>query len=88
MSGNRSAVALVTASVAGLVGLGLVVAGMTNPAKILSFLDIAGQWDPSLLFVMPGAIAVGIAALGAGYAMCSGPLLAACWSSVVNASTA
>jgi uncharacterized membrane protein YedE/YeeE len=63
MSGNRSAVALVTAFVAGLVfGLGLVVAGMTNPAKILGFLDIAGQWDPSLLFVMVGAIAVGIVA--------------------------
>jgi uncharacterized membrane protein YedE/YeeE len=63
MSGNRSAVALVTAFMAGLVfGLGLLVAGMTNPAKILSFLDIAGQWDPSLLFVMVGAIAVGIVA--------------------------
>jgi uncharacterized membrane protein YedE/YeeE len=56
-------VALVTAFVAGLVfGLGLVVAGMTNPAKILNFLDIAGKWDPSLLFVMVGAIAVGIVA--------------------------
>ena len=52
--------ALVTAFIAGLVfGLGLVVAGMANPAKILNFLDLAGNWDPSLLFVMVGAIAVG-----------------------------
>jgi uncharacterized membrane protein YedE/YeeE len=52
--------ALITAFIAGLVfGLGLVVAGMANPAKILNFLDLAGNWDPSLLFVMVGAIAVG-----------------------------
>lgn len=47
------------AFVAGLIfGLGLMVAGMTNPAKILGFLDIAGNWDPSLALVMAGAIAV------------------------------
>jgi uncharacterized membrane protein YedE/YeeE len=43
-------------------GLGLVIAGMSNPAKVLNFLDIAavsaGTWDPSLAFVMVGAIAV------------------------------
>ena len=51
------------AFVAGLTfGLGLIVAGMANPAKILAFLDIAGKWDPSLLFVMAGAIAVGFVA--------------------------
>jgi uncharacterized membrane protein YedE/YeeE len=56
-------VALITAFVAGLVfGLGLVVSGMANPAKVLGFLDIAGKWDPSLLFVMVGAIAVGLVA--------------------------
>lgn len=45
--------------VAGLVfAVGLVVAGMTQPAKIVSFLDFAGNWDPSLAFVMGGAIAV------------------------------
>lgn len=45
---------------AGLVfGLGLIVSGMANPAKVLGFLDLAGQWDPSLAFVMAGAIAVG-----------------------------
>ena len=55
--------ALVTAFVAGLVfGLGLVVAGMANPEKILNFLDIAGNWDPSLLLVMGGAVAVGVVA--------------------------
>ena len=62
--------ASVFAFVAGLAfGLGLIVAGMANPAKILGFLDIAGKWDPSLAFVMVGAIAVGPGAfaLGAGY---------------------
>ena len=40
-------------------GLGLIVAGMANPAKVLGFLDLAGLWDPSLALVMGGAIAVG-----------------------------
>ena len=39
-------------------GLGLILSGMSNPAKVQNFLDIAGQWDPSLIFVMGGAIAV------------------------------
>jgi uncharacterized membrane protein YedE/YeeE len=44
---------------AGLVfGLGLIVSGMANPAKVLGFLDLAGHWDPSLAFVMAGAVAV------------------------------
>lgn len=48
---------------AGLVfGLGLIVSGMANPAKVLGFLDLAGAWDPSLVFVMGGAIAVGAVA--------------------------
>ena len=48
-----------TALLAGLVfGLGLIVSGMANPAKVLGFLDLAGAWDPSLAFVMAGAIAV------------------------------
>jgi len=48
-----------TSLIAGLVfGLGLIVSGMANPAKILGFLDVAGAWDPSLLFVMGGAVAV------------------------------
>jgi len=39
-------------------GLGLIISGMTNPAKVIGFLDIAGLWDPSLIFVMIGGIAV------------------------------
>ncbi len=55
---------LVTASLlAGLVfGLGLILSGMANPAKVLGFLDLAGPWDPSLALVMAGAIAVGLVA--------------------------
>ena len=48
-----------TSLLAGLLfGLGLIVSGMANPAKVLGFLDLAGAWDPSLGFVMAGAIAV------------------------------
>jgi uncharacterized membrane protein YedE/YeeE len=51
------------ALLAGLVfGVGLIVSGMANPAKVLGFLDLAGQWDPSLAFVMGGAVAVGLVA--------------------------
>lgn len=39
-----------------LFGVGLVIAGMSNPAKVLNFLDVAGTWDPSLAFVMGGAL--------------------------------
>ncbi|MBO6635820.1 YeeE/YedE family protein [Parvibaculum sp.] len=39
-----------------LFGLGLTISGMANPAKVLGFLDIAGDWDPTLAFVMGGAI--------------------------------
>lgn len=45
-----------------LFGLGLIVSGMANPAKVLGFLDLAGPWDPSLALVMGGAIAVGLGA--------------------------
>ena len=45
-----------------LFGLGLVVSGMTNPAKVIGFLDVFGQWDPSLGFVMAGALLVGTVA--------------------------
>ncbi|XXF10839.1 YeeE/YedE family protein [Pseudomonas sp. D1-3] len=48
-----------SAFLAGLIfGLGLLLAGMANPAKVLAFLDVAGAWDPSLALVMAGAIAV------------------------------
>ncbi|CAG2160040.1 YeeE/YedE family protein [Cupriavidus numazuensis] len=53
----------ITALLAGLLfGVGLMVSGMANPAKVLGFLDLAGSWDPSLAFVMVGAIAVGTVA--------------------------
>ena len=42
-------------------GTGLIVSGMVDPAKVLSFLDVAGSWNPSLALVMAGAIAVGLA---------------------------
>lgn len=44
-----------------LFGVGLMVSGMANPAKVLGFFDLAGLWDPSLALVMAGAIAVGVA---------------------------
>ena len=51
---------VLTALLSGLVfGLGLIVSGMANPAKVLGFLDLAGAWDPSLALVMAGAILVG-----------------------------
>jgi uncharacterized membrane protein YedE/YeeE len=50
---------LVPAYLIGLVfGLGIALSGMINPAKVLNFFDIAGTWDPSLAFVMGGALAV------------------------------
>lgn len=53
-------IAPVTALLAGLLfGVGLMVSGMANPAKVLGFLDLVGRWDPSLALVMVGAIAVG-----------------------------
>jgi hypothetical protein len=44
-----------------LFGWGLIISGMSNPEKILGFLDVAGNWDPSLIFVMMGAVLVGLA---------------------------
>ncbi|EOG9061802.1 DUF6691 family protein [Vibrio fluvialis] len=41
-----------------LFGLGMVISGMADPAKVLGFLDVAGDWDPSLMFVMGGALMV------------------------------
>jgi uncharacterized protein len=49
----------ISALFSGLVfGVGLLLAGMANPAKVLAFLDLGGKWDPSLALVMVGAIAV------------------------------
>ncbi|MEE3876730.1 YeeE/YedE family protein [Vibrio sp. YYF0003] len=49
----------ITALVSGvLFGIGMAVSGMIDPAKVVGFLDISGNWDPSLAFVMGGALAV------------------------------
>ena len=45
-------------------GIGLILSGMTDPGKVIGFLDVAGNWDPSLAFVMGGAILVGFFAFG------------------------
>lgn len=58
-----------------LFGLGLLISGMTQPQKVLGFLDVLGRWDPTLAFVMAGAVAVS----GAGFALArrqASPLLA------------
>lgn len=50
---------ILSAYIIGLVfGVGLILSGMTNPSKVIGFLDIAGTWDPSLALVMVGAISV------------------------------
>lgn len=50
----------VTAGLAGLLlGMGLILSGMANPAKVIGFLDVAGHWDPSLGLVMGGGLVVG-----------------------------
>lgn len=52
---------LLLALLAGLVfGLGLILSGMTDPAKVIGFLDLTGNWDPSLGLVMGGAVLVGL----------------------------
>jgi uncharacterized protein len=54
---------LISAGLAGAIfGLGIAISGMANPAKVLNFFDVAGSWDPSLIFVMGGALLT--AALG------------------------
>lgn len=43
-----------------LFGIGLIFSGMSDPSKVLGFLDVTGQWDPSLAFVLGGAVLVGL----------------------------
>lgn len=51
--------AIITTFIIGLLfGAGIIISGMANPAKVLNFFDVAGSWDPSLMFVMGGALAV------------------------------
>jgi hypothetical protein len=50
---------LVASYLIGLIfGVGISISGMANPAKVLNFFDVAGTWDPSLIFVMGGAVVV------------------------------
>jgi len=55
VEGKRALAALFAG---GVFGVGLAVSGMTNPEKIFGFLDVLGHWDPSLILVMAGALAV------------------------------
>ena len=59
-----------------IVGLGLAISGMMNPARIIGFLDVAGSWDPTLAFVMGGALLVAVPAyrliLGRGHPVLAG----------------
>lgn len=50
---------IIVAYIIGIVfGLGISISGMANPAKVLNFFDVVGTWDPSLIFVMGGAVVV------------------------------
>lgn len=52
---------LIASFIAGIIfGLGLTISEMINPARVIGFLDVAGQWDPTLAFVMAGALAVSL----------------------------
>lgn len=65
--------------VSGLIfGVGLVLSGMTQPSKVINFLNVAGEWDPSLAFVMVGAIAVHMLAY-VWVKRLPNPLLSASW---------
>jgi uncharacterized membrane protein YedE/YeeE len=55
---TRSLPAVVALAAGTLFGLGLALGGMTDPARVRTFLDIAGSWDPTLAFVMGGAVCV------------------------------
>jgi uncharacterized membrane protein YedE/YeeE len=62
---NRTTASRLSEFIVGLLfGWGLLISGMTDPGKVIGFLDLAGSWDPSLALVMGGAIAVGFFAFG------------------------
>jgi len=66
---------VIMAFLCGLIfGAGLLISGLANPEKVLGFLDLSQAWDPSLAFVMIGAIAVGII----GFALVKGRKTAFC----------
>lgn len=65
---------IVYAALFGLVfGCGILLSGMGNPAKVLNFFDIAGTWDPSLAFVMGGAVLVTAIGYRLAFATCKAP---------------
>lgn len=67
---------LISAFAIGIVfGLGIAISGMINPAKVLNFFDIAGTWDPSLIFVMGGALVTTFIGYRLLFAARSAPLL-------------
>jgi uncharacterized membrane protein YedE/YeeE len=76
---NRRATRVLVAFASGLLfGIGLLVSGMTRPAKVIAFLDPLGAWDPSLAFVMAGAVGVyGLAARSRARAPLAAPLFSA-----------
>ena len=61
-----------------LFGIGLILSGMTDPARVLGFLDVTGDWNPALAFVMAGAIAVAAPAFAVArrhpHALFGGPI--------------
>ncbi len=59
---NRTATLVLAAIAGALFGAGLLVSGMTQPAKVIGFLDVTHHWDPSLAFVMGGAVIVNFVA--------------------------
>jgi uncharacterized membrane protein YedE/YeeE len=67
---------LVSAFLIGIVfGLGITVSGMINPAKVLNFFDIAGNWDPSLAFVMGGGLITALIGYRLVFGRMKAPLL-------------
>jgi uncharacterized protein len=66
---------LLAALISGLLfGSGIAISGMINPAKVLNFFDIAGSWDPSLIFVMGGGLVVALIGYRLVFAVKSRPL--------------
>ena len=64
MNRERLIETAVSLAVGLLFGLGLIVSGMANPAKVLGFLDLFGNWDPSLALVMASAVGIGLLGFG------------------------
>ena len=61
--------------IGGVFGLGIAISGMANPAKVFNFFDVAGDWDPSLAFVMGGGLTVAFIGYRLLFATRQAPLL-------------